>query len=696
MDATALLQDLSDAVDVELADTFGIYDDGSDWREVPVPLAEFVMSKEHLGLTPLYALQQLSMDRLLGDDPQSIYTEPGVEGATREFQIAVLLWGKGSGKDYLCSIVVCYLVYILLCLRDPQRYFEFGRGEAIDVVNVAYNADQAKKVFFEKLKQRMFGWRWLREQFEVYESGRLYGDPNPGKPQVQINDGWVQFPRHIRCFSRHSQNESYEGYNIIAWVMDEASAFLSKAERENADKIYQTLRTSAASRFMRRWVGFIISYPRHGDDFTMTKHAEAERDPSLGIMADGPRKTWEVNTRLGRGQFKEVRPGHEVPIELANDYLLDYEAAIARYECDPPSARDAFFRFPDRLDDALASGRAPLVEWEPVVTRRTVSGPDGRPITRRYSGVKLTKLGKVRRGTRIFAHGDPGLKHDSFSLCLGHGVPATIIVHMPVGEVLTDPRDLARFLAEDPERTPETLIEWEQEVVRTVIDAVIVWNPDFKNDQQVDLLNVREVILELRKHYKIGFAAKEPTFTFDQWNSAETIQHLQAKHVNVEDESWSGPFQLAMFRNARSCFYNDLVTLPDTPSVTSTDPLAPGALYEFKRLELIEDRKVDHPEGGSKDIADSIARVIQHVTGAAKSGFAFGTAYGHKSLNEGTGAIIPSGRPPIDPNATPKQASEHAQEREKERRLERPLGELDPATGSVNGRRLAYTSVRSR
>jgi hypothetical protein len=695
MDATALFQDLSDAVEVEIAETFGIYEDGSDWREVPVSLAEFVTSKEHLGLGPLYDLQQSRMDRLLGDDPTRIYTEPGTEDSTREFQIAVLLWGKGSGKDYLCSIVVCYLVYVLLCLRDPQRYFEFGRGEPLDVVNVAYNADQAKRVFFEKLKQRMLGWRWLRDNFNVYESGKLIGEVLPGKPVVAINDGWVQFPRHIRCFSRHSQNESYEGYNIIAWVMDEASAFLSKAERENADKIYQTLRTSAASRFMRRWVGFIISYPRHGDDFTMTKHAEAERDPTLGIMADGPRKTWEVNTRLGRGQFIEVRPGHEVPIELANDYMLDFEAALARYECDPPSARDAFIRFPERLDDAVASGRSPLVEWEPVVTRRTVSGPDGRPLTRRYSGVKLTKLGKVKRGTRIFAHGDPGLKHDSFSLCLGHGVPATIMVHVPASEVLTG-RTLALWLKEDPERTPEDLIEWEQEVVRTVIDAVIVWNPDFKNDQQVDLLNVREVILQLREAYKIGFAAKEPTFTFDQWNSAETIQQLQAKHVNVEDESWSGPFQLAMYRNARSCFYNDLVTLPDTASITSADPLAPGALYEFKRLELIEDRKVDHPEGGSKDIADAVARVIQHVTGAAKSGFAFGSTFGHASKIEGKGAMIPQSRAPMDPNTTPKMATDGAKEAEAERRTERPLGDLEPSSGSVNGRRLGFASVRSR
>ncbi len=64
--------------------------------------------------------------------------------------------------------------------------------------------------------------------------------------------------------------------------MDEASAFLSKLKRENAEAIYQTLRTSAVSRFGSRWAGFVISYPRHADDFTMTKLREARARPELG------------------------------------------------------------------------------------------------------------------------------------------------------------------------------------------------------------------------------------------------------------------------------------------------------------------------------------------------------------------------------------------------------------------------------
>lgn len=688
MDATALLADLTGAVETAFEAAYG-YEGGEVWREEPVSLAVFVTAREHLNLGPLFPDQQAAMDELLGMDPCRIFTEPGTPESTRAYQLAVLLWGKGSGKDYLCSIVVCYLVYVLLCLRDPQGYFDFGRGEPIDVVNVAYNADQAKRVFFEKLKQRILGWHWLADNYNVFESGKRRGRHIAGRPSVEINDGEVLFPRHIRCFSRHAQNESYEGYNVIAWVMDEASAFLSKIQRENADAIYQTLRTSAASRFQRRWVGFIISYPRHGDDFTMTKLAEAQRDPSLGIFADGPRTTWEVNKNLGKTEFVEVRPGHEVPVELANDYKLDYEAALARYECQPPAARDAFIKFPERLDAAVATGKKPLVEWTPIVTRRSMPSPDGEgTYTRRFSGVRIDRIGRLPKGTKVYSHGDPGLKHDSFALALAHGVPATIMVHMPAVEVYG--------MAECAEMgiDPDSFIEWEQDVVRSVIDALIVWEPDPREDQQVDLLNVREVLLQLVKVLKLGHTAKHgPTLTFDQWNSAETIQQLQAKGRNVEDESWSNPFQLAMYRNARSSFYNDLVTLPDTPTITSQDPLHPGALYELKRLELIEDRKIDHPEGGSKDRADAVARVIQHVTEAAQSSFAFGTAFGHAAKYPRTAPFAPSSERTIDPNATEPMATEARREAEADRRMERPLGELTP-DGEINGRRFGFGTVR--
>lgn len=654
-----------------------------DWRETPVSFDEFTEAKEHLGLPPLFPRQKAAVKALLGADPERIFEAPDpAREAARQYQLAVLLWGKGSGKDYLCSIVVAYLVYVLLCLRNPQAYFGLGPGENLDVVNVAYNADQAKKVFFEKFKQRLFRWRWLRENFDVHEAGRRKWARNAGLPVVEINDGEVIFPRGIRCFSRHSQNESYEGLNVIAWVMDEASAFLSQAKKENAGKIYQTLRTSAASRFGMRWLGFIISYPRHADDFTMQKCAEAREHPEAGIYADGPASTWEVNQMRGRDGMVEVRPGHYVPVELSNDYVLDFEEALAKYECQPPLAKDALIKDPDKVLAAVQKGRAQLIEWEPTENRRSVVDGGGEEVERVYAGVKITKLGRLPKGAKLFFHGDPARSSDAFALCFGHGVPATIMLHVPAGEVLTAEQLQANKL------DPETLVPWERDVVRTVVDAMIVWRPDPTRNKHVDLLNVGDVLDQILGHYGRGVIGAG---TFDQYDSAEVVQRLTAKKFAVENEQWSNPFQHRIYRGARSAFYNDLVTLPDTPSITSENPRAPGAIHELVRVEEIEGHKIDHPEGGSKDLADALVRVIEHVTGQSKSGFSFGTLRGDARAASHT--RVP-GRT-VDPNRTPSPVNQAEREAEAQRARERPEGELVPGTGEVKRTgKLAFGALR--
>lgn len=663
------------------------------WWQEPVEFEEFVTSKEHLGLPALYPRQTEFVHEVLGRDPRVVFRDPWEEAerARRDYQLAVGLWGKGSGKDYVCSIIVCYCVHVLLCLRDPQAYLELAPAESIDIVNVAYNAEQAKRVFFAKLVARIENWRWLAVNFNISKGGKRINGYRADLAEVQINEGYVEFPNKIRAWSRHAQNESYEGLNILVWLMDEASAFLSKLKRENASAIYQTLKTSASSRFGRRWVGMVISYPRHSDDFTMQLLSLAQSRPELGIYGDGPATTWDVNERT-REEPRVIVRDREVPASLAQDFQEDFEEALGRYCCEPPMAREAFFRYPQHLWEAVVKDGEPAIEWEPtVICRERGDGSEAR-----YRGVRITGVRELPTGTKLYVHGDPGLREDSFALALGYAVPATIMVTIPAGEVLdTAQLMLRKVKAEDP-------IEWERDVVRTVIVALIVWRPDPRQGMQVDLQNIQDVLLELRGHFpSIGHwpskrrkdTGRRPTVTFDHWNSAETIQRLEAKRVNVKDEMWSRDFQVDIYRNGRTCFYNGLVDLPDTPSITSKDPQSPGALYELERVEFIDGQKIDHPESGSKDLGDALIRVVQHAcehnSGAAMG---FASAFGHRNEYAQQSPMIPQDRKPVDPERT-ESVGERLRREEEQNRRERPLGELVPSEGSVDGRRMGFGSI---
>jgi len=299
-------------------------------------------------------------------------------------------------------------------------------------------------------------------------------------------------------------------------------------------------------------------------------------------------------------------------------------------------------------------------------------------------------------------HGDPGLVNDSFALALGYALPATIMVTVPASEVLDEAQLKLRNLK------PEDPVEWEREVVKTVIVALIVWRPDSRSGLQVDLQNVEEVIFELRKAYpSIGHWPKKrrldskprPTVTFDHWQAAQTVQRMEAKRMNVDDEAWGRDFQVSIYRNARTCFYNGLVDLPNTPSITSQDPQSPGAIYELERVEFIDGLKIDHPDnGGSKDLGDALVRVIQHATEHNTAGMGFGSMYGHKSQYASTGPMTISDRKPIDPDKTETigerlRKQGEAPQSEEQARLERPLGELIPSEGTVDGKRMSFASI---
>jgi hypothetical protein len=250
----------------------------------------------------------------------------------------------------------------------------------------------------------------------------------------------------------------------------------------------------------------------------------------------------------------------------------------------------------------------------------------------------------------------------------------------------------------------DELIDWEIDVIRTILDALTVWRPDPRHGHQVDLQNVEDVIFQLRDTYPSighwpkktrGEAERKPTVTFDHWNSALTIQRMRSRRMNVKDEHWARDFQVDIYRNARKNFYNGLVTLPDTPSITSPDPSDPGAVHELERIEFIDAINVDHPEGGGKDSADAVVRVIQHATEHNRAGFAYGTAYGHRSGYASLAPVVPSSQPIVD-RARPTGIPQHVEDREQLDRAERPFGELSPAEGTVNRRKLAFGSIQQR
>ncbi|MBV9535836.1 MAG: hypothetical protein JO321_10545 [Solirubrobacterales bacterium] len=47
---------------------------------------------------------------------------------------------------------------------------------------------------------------WLNLRFDAIDRGRRRGTHQPGRPEAVINDDYIEFPHHIRAYSRRKLN----------------------------------------------------------------------------------------------------------------------------------------------------------------------------------------------------------------------------------------------------------------------------------------------------------------------------------------------------------------------------------------------------------------------------------------------------------------------------------------------------------
>jgi hypothetical protein len=317
----------------------------------------------------------------------------------------ILQLGKGSGKDFTSTVAVAYVVYKLLCLKDPARYYGKPSGDAIDIINVAINAQQAKNVFFKGFKTKIEKSPWF--------AGRYYSKMDS-----------IEFDKAITVYSGHSERESHEGLNLLVAVLDEISGFATENASGNdqgktADNIYKAFRGTVDSRFPDLGKVVLLSFPRYPGDFISQKYEDCilEKDivtrthkfiinPDLPEELDGnsleiewdeeqivsykypntyalKRPTWEVNPTRSIEDFK-----------LA--FYTDLGDAMMRFLCVPKYASDAFFKQREKVE-ACMTGRNPVDNFK-----------------------RFDESFKPDPDKKYYVHADLAQKHDKCAVAIAH------------------------------------------------------------------------------------------------------------------------------------------------------------------------------------------------------------------------------------------------------------------------------------
>jgi len=520
----------------------------SPFEETPVDAKTFVESSDYLGQPPLSDIQyeiveamsqiykKADLELLLGDVEGARYYDKYTKNEI------ILQLGKGSGKDFTSTVACAYIVYKLLCLKDPARYFGKPSGDAIDLINVAINAQQAKNVFFKGFKTKIEKSPWFA-----------------GKYNAKVDS--IEFDKTITVYSGHSERESHEGLNLLLAVLDEISGFASEVGTGNeqgktADNIYKAFRGTVDSRFPDLGKVVLLSFPRYQGDFISQKYDSVIADKDIvhkshkfiinPLLDETPDNTlqieWEEDHIISYkfpGVWALKRPTWEVnPTRSIDDFKIafytDLGDAMMRFLCMPTYSSDAFFKQKDKLEKCMTL-RNPVDEF------------------RRFDQGFVPDPNKT-----YYIHADLAQRHDKCAVAIAHV---------------------------DKWVNLQVIKDYEQVAPIVVVDAVAWWEP--KKEGAVNLSEVKNWIINLRR---LGFNIGK--VTFDRWQSYDIQQELKAVNIDTDTVSVAKKH----YEDLAMLIYEDRIAMPSIPLL----------LEELSELKIMKNNRVDHPRKSSKDLADAV------------------------------------------------------------------------------------------
>jgi hypothetical protein len=525
----------------------------NQFNEKPVDVKTFVESSDYLGQPTLSVIQYDIVEAMSQiykkEDLQELYGSP--EGARYYDKYTkneiILQLGKGSGKDFVSTVACAYIVYKLLCLKDPARYFGKPSGDAIDLINVAINAQQAKNVFFKGFKTKIEKSPWFA-----------------GKYNAKADS--IEFDKSITVYSGHSERESHEGLNLLLAVLDEISGFASEVGTGNeqgktAENIYKAFRGSVDSRFPDLGKVVLLSFPRYQGDFISKRYDDVIMEKEIidkrhtfimneDLPHDNPSNQFEIvweEDHIISYKVPRVlalkRPTWEVnPTRKIDDFKLafytDLGDAMMRFACVPTFSSDAFFKQKEKLEKCMNT-RNPLDNF------------------RRFDETFKPNPDKI-----YYIHADLAQKHDKCAVAIAH-VDKWVNI--------------------------QVIKDYEQVAPIVIVDAVAWWEP--RAEGPVNLSEVKQWIINLRREgFNIGMVS------FDRWQSFDIQNELQAVGIRTETVSVAKKH----YEDLAMMIYEERVAIP----------MIPILLEEMSELKIMKGNRVDHPRKKSKDLADAVCGAV--------------------------------------------------------------------------------------
>lgn len=281
--------------------------DNPDFLERPASVREF-LNREYLDIESgvREAVLNVLVD-IFGEEPNTYKMS--------KYREAIATGGIGWGKSTVASIALCYMVHWLLCLKDPQKFFNLLPGSRIAAMMMSTSEPQARQVIFSDIKARVDNSPWFKRK----------GGYDP-KYRNQI-----RFPKDIWIIPGDSSETTFEGYNILC--LDEETEVLTDAGWRRYDEVAvgDTILTLNHETGMSEWKPVQRMNVFDAESRTVTL---MEGNEFSCMSSNGHR--WPVVNRRGQRKWKTtetLNTEDQIPIAaMSGDRPIDAKYTDAMVE----------------------------------------------------------------------------------------------------------------------------------------------------------------------------------------------------------------------------------------------------------------------------------------------------------------------------------------------------------------------------
>lgn len=494
-----------------------------------------------------------------------------------------------TGKTMKAHISNAYQLYILHCLKEPQRMYGLAKQTPIVFSMTSSDSRTTADVLYRPFRS-------LIENIPFFQRYTSWNRDLKSK---------IEFSNGIDVEAVIATTQGIIGRAIIAAHVDESNYMSvvvgsSRAGRgdgrqgvyDQADSFYRAVRLRKRSRFSSQYPvpGHIIlsSSAKHTDDFLDRRIAEVNSveggEPGVVVFRH---KQYDVQPadRFSKKRFRLLVGTTEYGTRILKD---TDEAGVhypenARIELVPENYR---YEFTHRPEDALRDvcGIA-SVNLTPFITQRHKIIESMQRWE--YEG---NAHPVQRENVDLAEHGMPILRPEY----LDSDTTTPRFVHIDLSRT----GDRCGIAMTRIDRMLELPIADDVESGATVYERVPYFTTELaisiKPSQAapLDIAAVRNWVVELKTVHGVPIYM----VTYDGFDSAESVQALRA--IGIRSEVISLDRSDAGYTTLRRALYQDRADLPPNDILK----------HELTNLEKDEKSgKVDHPPKGSKDISDAVA-----------------------------------------------------------------------------------------